>query len=92
MNTANTIFNASVVFPKKLFWIGAIGAIVAFFIQQINVLLANEIPAVILFPVLKSGSLIFGAVVGRTIFKEKLSAKNIIGIGLCIVALVVLNL
>ena len=81
-----------VVFPKKLFWIGAISAMVAFFIQQINVLLANEIPAVILFPVLKSGSLIFGAVVGRTIFKEKLSAKNIIGIVLCIVALIVLNL
>ena len=82
----------NVVFPKKLFWIGAIGAIVAFFIQQINVLLANEISAVILFPVLKSGSLIFGVVVGGAVFKEKLYVKNIIGIVLCIVALIVLNL
>ena len=77
---------------KKLILIGAISAIIAFLIRQINVVLANAIPAAILFPVLKSGSLIFGAVIGSLVFKEKLCAKNIIGIVLCMVALIVLNL
>lgn len=54
-------------------------------------MLANEIPAVVLFPVLKSGSLIAGAMVGWLIFKEKLSVKNIIGIMIAIGALILLN-
>lgn len=80
-----------VVFSKDLFWLGAISAAFIFFLHQTNVVLANEIPAVVLFPVLKSGSLILGAIVGWMIFKEKLSVKNIIGIIIAIGALILLN-
>ena len=79
-------------FSKKLVLLGIIISVITFALQQINVVLANEIPSAILFPVLKSGSLIFGAGVGWAIFKEKLSVKNMIGLVLCIGALVVLNL
>ena len=82
----------AVVFSKKLILLGAVISVITFALQQINVVLANEIPAAVLFPVLKSGSLIFGAVVGWAFFKEKLSVKNIIGIVCCISALIVLNL
>lgn len=80
-----------VVFPSKLFILGLLISAITFFLQQINVVLANEIPSTILFPILKSGKLILGATVGWMFFKEKLSVKNIIGIALAIVALVVLN-
>lgn len=80
------------VFSKRLILLGAGISVITFALQQINVILANEIPAAVLFPVLKSGSLIFGAGVGLAIFKEKLSVKNIIGIVFCIAALIVLNL
>lgn len=86
------IGNKTAIFPKKLFLFGAVAAGVAFAIQQINVVLANRISAAVLFPVLKSGSLIFGAVIGWAVFKEKLSVKNIIGVGCCILAVIVLNL
>ena len=66
-------------------------SVAVFFIQQTNVVLANQIPAAVLFPVLQSGALIMGAIVGWLIFKEKLSVKNIIGIVLTIGALVLLN-
>ena len=79
-------------FSKNLLIIGALSAVLAFFIRQINVVLANAIPEAILFPVLKSGSLIFGAVIGRFVFKENLYAKNMIGIVLCVTALIILNL
>lgn len=80
------------VISKKLFLYAFLIAAIEFAMQQINVVLANDISAAILFPVLKSGSLVFGAVVGWAIFKEKLSVKNIVGLALCIGAVIVLNL
>lgn len=79
------------VLSKRLLWLGVVKAVTLFFIQQTNVVLANQIPAAVLFPVLQSGALIMGAIVGWLIFKEKLSVKNIIGIALAIGALVLLN-
>lgn len=79
------------VFSNKLFIFGVLISAINFFMQQINVVLANEIPSTILFPVLKSGSLILGSATGWIFFKEKMSVKNGIGLALAIVALVVLN-
>ena len=79
------------VLSKKLLGLGLVKSMTLFFIQQTNVVLANQIPAAVLFPVLQSGALIMGAIVGWLIFKEKLSVKNIIGVALAIGALVLLN-
>ena len=79
------------VLSKKLLGLGLVKSMTLFFIQQTNVVLANQIPAAVLFPVLNSGSLIMGVIAGWLVFKEKLSAKNIIGIILAIGALVLLN-
>jgi drug/metabolite transporter (DMT)-like permease len=80
------------IFSKILFLWGALSTAIGFFINQVNTIIAPHIPAAILFPSLKGGALLMGVLVGWTIFKEKLSVKNIIGVVLCIAALIVLNL
>lgn len=79
-------------FPKILFLFGCGSTVISFFINQVNTIITPLIPAAILFPSLKGGALIMSALVGWSIFKEKLSLKNIIGIALCLSALIVLNL
>lgn len=79
-------------FPKILFLLGLGSTVISFFLNQVNTIITPHIPAAILFPSLKGGALVMSALVGWTIFKEKLSSKNIIGIVLCLSALIVLKL
>ena len=80
------------VFPKILFLFGILSTAISFFVNQANTVIAPHIPAAVLFPSLKGGALLMGVLVGWMIFKEKLSVKNIIGVVLCVAALIILNL
>lgn len=80
------------VFAKILFLFGFLSTAISFFINQANTIIAPHIPAAVLFPSLKGGALLMGVLVGWIIFKEKLSVKNIIGVILCVAALIILNL
>ena len=80
------------VFAKVLFLFGILSTAISFFINQANTVIAPHIPAAVLFPSLKSGALLMGVLVGWIVFKEKLSVKNMIGVVLCVAALIILNL
>lgn len=89
---SNANSNRLATFSKALFLLGFISTVLGFFINQVNTVIAPHIPAAVLFPSLKGGALIMGVLVGWIIFKEKLSVKNIVGVVLCIAALIILNL
>lgn len=58
----------------------AVGGI-SFMLQLIG---ATDLPATVLYPLVTGGSIIFSALAGRLIFKEKISRNQIIGIILCL--------
>ena len=77
---------------RKMMIYGIIGMVAMFLIQQIMTALSSGIPASLLFPVTMGSSVIVSVIVGWLWFKEKMTAKNIIGIVLGIVSLVMINL
>lgn len=46
---------------------------------------ARELPASVLYPIVSGGSIIFSALSGKLLFKEKLSVYQLVSIGLCFV-------
>lgn len=76
---------------KKLFIFGAIGTVVTFLTQQLQTSAAAIIPATVLFPFTTGSSVIMGVIVGWSLFKERLSVKNIIGIVVGIISLIMIN-
>ncbi len=44
---------------------------------------AKNLPATVLYPIVTGGSIIFIAITGRMLYKEKLTKKALVGIGLC---------
>ena len=52
----------------------------------------NDIPAVIAFPTFSVATVVVISMTGLLVFKEKLSKKQWIGMGLILIALVLLNL
>lgn len=86
--------NAQKVGPisRNMLIYGIIGMVAMFVMQQIQTGLSSSIPASLLFPVTMGSSVIVSVIVGWLWFKEKMTAKNIIGIVLGIVSLVMINM
>ena len=76
---------------KKIWIYGAIGTVVAFLAQQIMTGLTSSISSLIIFPVTMGSSVIMGVVVGWLCFKEKLTARSMIGIVGGIISLIMIN-
>lgn len=77
---------------NKVLWI--CGALLAFAVFIINLLvteLGKRIGSVVLFPVSASISICITVLVGWLVYKEKLTAKNIIGVVLGLLAIIVLS-
>ena len=55
---------------------------VSYFLQLIG---AKNLPATVLYPLITGGSIIFSALAGKFLFKEKLSVAQIISVALCFV-------
>lgn len=76
---------------KKLIICGIFGTAVSFIIQQGVTVLATNIPAVALFTITTGSSVISGVIIGFVLFKEKQTLKNIIGVIIGIISLIIIN-
>ena len=68
---------------KKAIIIIASSAAIGGAAYMLQLLGAKTLPATVLYPFITGGSIVFSALVGVTLFKEKLSAKLIISVILC---------
>ena len=76
-------------------WDALFGALIAvpnYFSARFLLLSLGEVPAVVAFPSFSAGTIIAVAVAGVLFFKEKLSRRKLIALGLVLAALVLLNL
>ena len=88
----NGIVKISKHMPGRLYVYGIFLALAIFSINLLVTLLAQYVPSVILFTVSSAVSLIVASIVGATVFKEKLTVKNILGCVLGIAAIIVVNI
>lgn len=69
---------------KKVFILLAVSALISGLAYMLQLIGAVQLPATVLYPLVTGGSLIFTAIAGRIIFKEKITKKQAISIGLCL--------
>lgn len=79
------------VMNKKLYICGLVLAAMLFVIMYISTIAASLVPAVILYSLASGGSLILALLTAAICFKEPVTKKNVIGLVISIVALVVIN-
>ncbi|MBQ9994353.1 MAG: DMT family transporter [Clostridia bacterium] len=67
------------------------GVVLSYIIQRMTTMLAATVPAMLLFPFTSASGVIVAALVARICFGERLSGKNILGIALAIVSIILVN-
>lgn len=60
--------------------------------QKVNTYLAGALPSVVVFPVLNGGVITFTAILSACVYKEKLSSKQMMGIFVCVVSIILISL
>ena len=60
-------------------------------ISQCSTVAAKTIPSILLFPITNGGGVLIAAVVSAIVYKERLTAKSVLGLTLGVAALVVIN-
>lgn len=76
---------------KTLLICGLILAVAVFVINMLVTELGKSVDSAILFSVSYAISIIITIIVGSIYYKEKITFKNVIGIGLCVAALAIIN-
>lgn len=77
---------------KKGFWQYSICGLANGLTNLLVIVLALRLPASLMFPVISAGGIVLSSIVSVTLYKEKLSAYQIIGLVLGTTAIVVLNM
>ena len=77
---------------KKIFLYIFIMSVCLFANSYFKTLAAGYLNAVLMYPLSQGGALILSAIMSATLFKEKLTAKAIIGIFVAFAGLLVINL
>ncbi|MBQ8323022.1 MAG: EamA family transporter [Clostridia bacterium] len=78
--------------PKVLLVCGAFLALAVFAINQLVTTMGKTVSSAVLFTVSNAISIVITLLVGALYYKEKITWKNIIGIVLCVGALLIINL
>jgi len=73
-------------------WLAALFGICSVGANLLTMILAAKIPAAILYPVVSGGGIVSAYVIGRFIYKEKMSAIQNVAFLISLVSIVVLNL
>lgn len=81
----------SSVMNRKLYVCGFVLSAMLFIIMYMSTIAASLVPAVILYSIVSGGSLILSLLTAAVFFKEPISKKNLIGLGIAVVSLVVIN-
>ncbi len=79
------------VMNRKLLVCGLVLSAMLFIIMYMSTIAAGLVPAVILYSVVSGGSLILSLLTAAVCFKEPVSKKNIVGLAIAIIALIVIN-
>jgi drug/metabolite transporter (DMT)-like permease len=77
---------------KKGFWLFAICGIANGVVNYLVLLLSNRLPASVMFPVISAGGIVLSAIVAITVYKEKLSKYQWIGMILGTISIISLNM
>ena len=77
---------------KKGFCLFAICGIANGVVNYLVLLLSNRLPASVMFPVISAGGIILSAIVAITVYKEKLSKYQWIGMILGTISIISLNM
>lgn len=81
----------SSVMNKSLYVCGLVLSAMLFIIMYMSTIAAGLVPAVILYSVVSGGSLIISLLTAAIFFKEPVSKKNIIGLVIAVIALIIIN-
>ena len=65
--------------PSRMYWFALVSGICVFAMYAINTKLSGVLPSQLFFPLINGSNVIFSSVVAVVIFKERLSAKQIVG-------------
>ncbi|MBQ2432953.1 MAG: hypothetical protein II266_00860, partial [Clostridia bacterium] len=79
------------VMNKSLLVCGLVLSAMLFIIMYMSTIAAGLVPAVILYSVVSGGSLILSLLTAAFFFKEPVSNKNLLGLLIAVIALVVIN-
>lgn len=79
-------------FPKKLIGYAVILAFAVFVIQQLVTLLTPLLSSAVLFAFVNGGATVVAAIVGATVYKEKITIKSACGILIGIVAMICIKI
>ena len=77
---------------KAGFWLFAICGIANGVVNYLVLLLSNRLPASVMFPVISAGGIVLSAIVAITVYKEKLSKYQWVGMILGIFSIISLNM
>lgn len=84
-------YSEKIILPKgRLLGLTLFSGVLACVFIRLNVYLAAVIPSVIMFPVSNISAILLSAFVGRFLFKDKLNAIQLCGMGVGIVAILVM--
>ncbi len=92
MNLVENEKKNSAKLPKSVLICAAILAFAVFMIQQLVTILTPVMSAAVLFTVVNGGATVIAAIVGVLMYKEKVTARNTIGIILGICAMVCIKI
>lgn len=77
---------------KNSFLFGAPRGIANGIVNLLMIILAGTLPATILYPTVSAGGIVLGFFVAMFVYKEKLSSPQLVGYGIGVVSVILLNL
>lgn len=75
---------------KKLILLTIVCGIFIAFLNKVNLFLSGVLPSAFLFPIQNGGTTMLSVVVAMTLFREKVSGRRAVGMGIALFALVLL--
>ena len=84
-------FSAAVKIPSKIVWLSAAVGVTTAMNHQFNLYLSGILPSVIFFPIINGASVVCTILVAATIFREKYTLKQYIGLAFGFSAILLLS-
>lgn len=92
MKASNNEGNTNQKLPKPLYLYATFLAFAVFIIQQFVTILTTEVSTILLFAFVNGGATIISALVGATVYKEKLTVRSSFAVIIGVVALICLKI
>lgn len=84
-------FEKAFEFDKRILIVAVVSGIGAAVNHRINLYLSGAMPSIIFFPIVNGACLVLRTIISATIFREKYNAKQYVGLGLGVAAILLLS-